>query len=161
MFLHPKLTCCCSTCERQCDILVSRLATTTIPDRSGPRKKLRRLPQVCGEWRQGRGELERGGRRYLRWLVGLVDSDTLPLNVSREMLQAHSSLRTIKKKLVRKALDMIRKVADAQDRAENEDLPEDADGAPQPAPLHPTHPHPTHVGRSLAMHVHVRVHGLW
>lgn len=39
--------------------------------------------------------------RYLRWLVGLVDSDTLPLNVSREMLQAHSSLKTIKKKLVR------------------------------------------------------------
>ncbi len=38
--------------------------------------------------------------RYLRWLVGLVDSDTLPLNVSREMLQAHSSLKTIKKKLV-------------------------------------------------------------
>ena len=80
-----------------------------------------------------------GGRRYLRWLVGLVDSDTLPLNVSREMLQAHSSLRTIKKKLVRKALDMIRKVADAQHRAENEDLPEDADGAaPPPPPPRPT-----------------------
>lgn len=33
--------------------------------------------------------------------MGLVDSDTLPLNVSREMLQAHSSLKTIQKKLVR------------------------------------------------------------
>ncbi|EOY15055.1 Chaperone protein htpG family protein isoform 3, partial [Theobroma cacao] len=43
---------------------------------------------------------------------GLVDSDTLPLNVSREMLQAHSSLKTIKKKLIRKALDMIRKIAE-------------------------------------------------
>jgi len=43
-----------------------------------------------------------------------VDSDTLPLNVSREMLQMHSSLKTIKKKLVRKALDMIRKIADSQ-----------------------------------------------
>ncbi|ONK57090.1 uncharacterized protein A4U43_C10F16510 [Asparagus officinalis] len=43
---------------------------------------------------------------------GLVDSDTLPLNVSREMLQQHSSLKTIKKKLIRKALDMIRKIAD-------------------------------------------------
>lgn len=63
--------------------------------------------------------------RYLRWLVGLVDSDTLPLNVSREMLQAHSSLKTIKKKLVRKALDMIRKVADAQEAAKQEP-PEDA-----------------------------------
>ncbi len=53
-------------------------------------------------------------RRYLRWIIGLVDSDTLPLNVSREMLQMHSSLKTIKKKLVRKALDMIRKIADSQ-----------------------------------------------
>ena len=43
---------------------------------------------------------------------GIVDSDTLPLNVSREMLQQHSSLKTIKKKLIRKALDMIRKIAD-------------------------------------------------
>lgn len=43
---------------------------------------------------------------------GLVDSDTLPLNVSREMLQQHSSLKTIKKKLIRKALDMIRRLAD-------------------------------------------------
>lgn len=43
---------------------------------------------------------------------GLVDSDTLPLNVSREMLQQHSSLKTIKKKLIRKALDMIRRIAD-------------------------------------------------
>lgn len=47
-----------------------------------------------------------------RFLQGLVDSDTLPLNVSREMLQQHSSLKTIKKKLIRKALDMIRKIAD-------------------------------------------------
>ncbi|OIT20902.1 PREDICTED: endoplasmin homolog [Nicotiana attenuata] len=50
--------------------------------------------------------------KYLSFLMGLVDSDTLPLNVSREMLQQHSSLKTIKKKLIRKALDMIRKIAD-------------------------------------------------
>jgi heat shock protein beta len=43
---------------------------------------------------------------------GIVDSDTLPLNVSREMLQQHSALKIIKKKLVRKALDMIRKIAE-------------------------------------------------
>jgi heat shock protein beta len=43
---------------------------------------------------------------------GIVDSDTLPLNVSREMLQQHSSLKTIKKKLVRKALDMIRRIVE-------------------------------------------------
>ncbi|KAL5778220.1 hypothetical protein ACOSP7_011146 [Xanthoceras sorbifolium] len=50
--------------------------------------------------------------KYLNFLMGLVDSDTLPLNVSREMLQQHSSLKTIKKKLIRKALDMIRKIAE-------------------------------------------------
>ncbi|XP_044512281.1 endoplasmin homolog [Mangifera indica] len=50
--------------------------------------------------------------KYLSFLKGLVDSDTLPLNVSREMLQQHNSLKTIKKKLIRKALDMIRKIAD-------------------------------------------------
>ncbi|CAH2078099.1 unnamed protein product, partial [Thlaspi arvense] len=50
--------------------------------------------------------------KYLSFLKGLVDSDTLPVNVSREMLQQHSSLKTIKKKLIRKALDMIRKLAE-------------------------------------------------
>jgi heat shock protein beta len=50
--------------------------------------------------------------KYLNFLLGLVDSDTLPLNVSREMLQQHSSLKTIKKKLIRKALDMIRRIAE-------------------------------------------------
>ncbi|XP_073223266.1 endoplasmin homolog isoform X2 [Cicer arietinum] len=50
--------------------------------------------------------------KYLSFLKGLVDSDSLPLNVSREMLQQHSSLKTIKKKLIRKALDMIRRLAD-------------------------------------------------
>lgn len=59
--------------------------------------------------------------RYLSFLKGLVDSDTLPLNVSREMLQQHSSLKTIKKKLVRKALDMIRKLAAAEEKAEEEE----------------------------------------
>eukprot|EP00271_Cylindrocystis_brebissonii_P013006 TRINITY_DN32544_c0_g1_i1.p1 TRINITY_DN32544_c0_g1~~TRINITY_DN32544_c0_g1_i1.p1 ORF type:complete len:859 (-),score=258.80 TRINITY_DN32544_c0_g1_i1:582-3158(-) len=50
--------------------------------------------------------------KYLNFLKGIVDSDTLPLNVSREMLQQHGSLKTIKKKLVRKALDMIRRIAE-------------------------------------------------
>ncbi|ERN13378.1 hypothetical protein AMTRI_Chr09g21410 [Amborella trichopoda] len=58
--------------------------------------------------------------KYLNFLKGLVDSDTLPLNVSREMLQQHSSLKTIKKKLIRKALDMIRRIAD-EDPDEAED----------------------------------------
>jgi HSP90 family molecular chaperone len=43
--------------------------------------------------------------RYLSFVKGVIDSDTLPLNVSREMLQAATALKTIKKKLVRKILD--------------------------------------------------------
>lgn len=34
----------------------------------------------------------------------------MPLNVSRETLQQHKLLKVIKKKLVRKALDMIKKI---------------------------------------------------
>jgi heat shock protein beta len=49
---------------------------------------------------------------FWHWEQGLVDSDTLPLNLSQEMLQQYSSLKTIKKKLIRKALDMIRKLAE-------------------------------------------------
>eukprot|EP01025_Chloroclados_australasicus_P063193 TRINITY_DN8342_c0_g1_i4.p1 TRINITY_DN8342_c0_g1~~TRINITY_DN8342_c0_g1_i4.p1 ORF type:complete len:790 (-),score=166.72 TRINITY_DN8342_c0_g1_i4:242-2611(-) len=52
--------------------------------------------------------------RYLSFLRGLVDSDSLPLNVSREMLQTLEALKIIKKKLVRKALDMIKKMAEAE-----------------------------------------------
>eukprot|EP00897_Mesotaenium_endlicherianum_P005416 jgi/Mesen1/4902/ME000244S04075 len=66
--------------------------------------------------------------KYLNFLKGIVDSDTLPLNVSREMLQAHASLKTIKKKLVRKALDMIRRLADEdEDEKFGEDKEDDAE----------------------------------
>ena len=41
-----------------------------------------------------------------------MDSDDLPLNVSRETLQQHKLLKVIKKKLVRKTLDMIKKISD-------------------------------------------------
>ncbi|KAK9500121.1 hypothetical protein O3M35_001445 [Rhynocoris fuscipes] len=47
--------------------------------------------------------------KYLAFLRGVVDSDDLPLNVSRETLQQHKLLKVIKKKLVRKALDMLKK----------------------------------------------------
>ena len=66
--------------------------------------------------------------KYLSFIKGIVDSDTLPLNVSRETLQQHTSLKVIKKKLVRKALDMIRKLAEeGQDDDDEEAADADAD----------------------------------
>merc|ERR1711953_306498 len=47
---------------------------------------------------------------YLAFVRGVVDSDDPPLNVSRETLQQHKLLKVIKKKLVRKTLDMIKKI---------------------------------------------------
>ena len=55
---------------------------------------------------------------YLGWVVGVVDSDTLPLSVSRETVQQSASLKTIRKKLVRKTIDMIKKLADKELAAE-------------------------------------------
>ncbi|KAG5884308.1 hypothetical protein JTB14_006316 [Gonioctena quinquepunctata] len=47
---------------------------------------------------------------YLSFIRGIVDSDDLPLNVSRETLQQHKLIKVIKKKLVRKVLDMLKKL---------------------------------------------------
>jgi len=49
--------------------------------------------------------------RYLNFIRGVVDSDDLPLNVSREMLQQSSLLRTIAKRLVRKIIEMFSQIA--------------------------------------------------
>jgi len=55
--------------------------------------------------------------RYLSFIKGVVDSEDLPLNVSREMLQQSRVLKVIKKKLVSKALDMMKKMSEAEERA--------------------------------------------
>jgi len=71
--------------------------------------------------------------KYLSFMKGIVDSDTLPLNVNRETLQQHSSLKTIKKKLVRKALDLLRKLAD-DGAAKGAEESGDDDGAAADSP---------------------------
>nr|CAD1837744.1 unnamed protein product [Ananas comosus var. bracteatus] len=45
--------------------------------------------------------------RYLSFVKGVVDSNDLPLNVSREILQESRIVRIMRKRLVRKAFDMI------------------------------------------------------
>ncbi len=48
---------------------------------------------------------------YLRFIKGIVDSNDLPLNVSREILQNDKSVETIKSALVKRVLDMLTKLS--------------------------------------------------
>ncbi|KAJ1634400.1 Hsp90 protein-domain-containing protein [Pavlovales sp. CCMP2436] len=64
--------------------------------------------------------------RYLSFIRGVVDSDSLPLNVSREMLQQNKVLKVIGKKMTRKVLAMIKSLADAEKRVGDTDEDEAA-----------------------------------
>ena len=48
---------------------------------------------------------------YLRFIRGVVDSEDLPLNVSREMLQEHNTLNAIRRQLTRKVLKQLADIA--------------------------------------------------
>merc|ERR1712093_289183 len=65
--------------------------------------------------------------RYLNFVRGVVDSDDLPLNVSREQLQQNKIMKVISKKLVRKVLELMKKLSKEGDGDEDED-DEDKDG---------------------------------
>jgi len=56
--------------------------------------------------------------RWLKFVKGVVDSDDLPLNVGREILQKSKVLNIISKRLVRKSLDMIRDIAEDEDESQ-------------------------------------------
>ncbi|XP_009605137.1 heat shock protein 90-6, mitochondrial [Nicotiana tabacum] len=49
--------------------------------------------------------------RYLSFIKGIVDSNDLPLNVSREILQESRIVRIMRKRLVRKAFEMIQGIS--------------------------------------------------
>merc|ERR1712134_126883 len=59
--------------------------------------------------------------RYLNFVRGVVDSDDLPLNVSREQLQQNKIMKVISKKLVRKILELMKKLAKEGDGDEDEE----------------------------------------
>ncbi|KAH7684075.1 Heat shock protein Hsp90 family protein [Dioscorea alata] len=54
--------------------------------------------------------------RYLSFVKGVVDSNDLPLNVSREILQESRIVRIMRKRLVRKTFDMIQEISEKDDK---------------------------------------------